>query len=62
RERIVAFYGNPASKRMGILGEVPPEEMLARLDREVAAWREADPFTPVRPALQIIAVMATGDP
>jgi hypothetical protein len=47
---------------MGILGEVPPDEMLARLDAEVAAWREADPATPVRPALHLIAVMAAGDP
>jgi hypothetical protein len=62
RERIVAFYGNPASKRMGILGELPPDEMLARLDREAAKWRRADPAVPVRPALHMIAVMATGDP
>lgn len=62
RERIVAFYGNPRSPRMGILGELPPEQMLARLDREVAAWERADPDTPVRPALHMIAVMATGDP
>ena len=62
RQRIVAFYGNPASTRMGILGELPPDEMLDRLDREVAAWQAADPDTPVRPALQMIAVMAAGDP
>jgi hypothetical protein len=62
RQRIVAFYGNPASRRMGILGELPPDEMLSLLDREVAAWRQADPDTPVRAALQMIAVMATGDP
>ncbi|MFO7893160.1 MAG: hypothetical protein R6U63_05470 [Longimicrobiales bacterium] len=60
--RIVAFYGNPASEHMGILGELPPDAMLARLDAEVEAWRRADPSTPVRPALQMIAVMATGDP
>ena len=29
-KRIVAFYGNPLSKRMGILGELPPDEMLAQ--------------------------------
>jgi hypothetical protein len=62
RERIVAFYGNPRSTRMGILGELPPETMLAQLDREVAAWEAADPGTPVRPALHMIAVMATADP
>ena len=61
-ERIVAFYGNPRSPDMGILGELPPEEMLAQLDREVEAWEVADPATPVRPALHMIAVMATGDP
>ena len=62
QQRIVAFYGNPRSQRMGILGEVPPDEMLARLEEEVTAWREADPATPVVPALHMIAVMATGDP
>ncbi len=62
RQRVVAFYGNPASTRMGILGELPPDQMLARLDREVAAWRRADSSRPVRPALHMIAVMAAGDP
>jgi hypothetical protein len=47
---------------MGILGELPPEQMLERLDREVEAWSAADPSTPVRPALHMIAVMATGHP
>lgn len=60
-KRIVAFYGNPLSKRMGILGELPPEEMLAKLDREVATWNAADPSTPVQPALHLIAVVAQGD-
>lgn len=59
--RIVAFYGNPQSTRMGILGELPPVDMLARLDREVSAWEAADPGTPVVPALHMIAVMAAGD-
>jgi hypothetical protein len=62
RERIVAYYGNPGSTRMGILGELPPDEMLERLDEEVAAWSRADPHTPVRPALHLITVMAAGDP
>jgi hypothetical protein len=61
-KRILAFYGNPLSKRMGILGELPPEEMLAKLDREVAAWNAADPSTPVQPALHLIAVVAQGSP
>ena len=57
-KRIVAFYGNPLSKRMGILGALPPERMLAKLDTVVASWREADPMTPVQPALHLIAVVA----
>lgn len=61
QRRIVAFYGNPRSTSMGILGELPPADMLARLDREVRAWEAEDPGTPVVPALHMIAVMAAGD-
>jgi hypothetical protein len=60
--RIVAFYGNPLSKRMGILGELPPDQMLARFDKEIAAWTKADPSHPVKPALHLIAVVAQGSP
>ncbi|TXK45318.1 hypothetical protein FVR03_12660 [Pontibacter qinzhouensis] len=61
-QRIVAFYGNPLSKRMGILGELPPEQMLAQLDQEVANWQKADSLTPVKPALHLIVVTAQGQP
>jgi hypothetical protein len=60
--RIVAYYGNPLSKRMGVLGEYPVEQMLAKLDREVAAWNAADPAHPVQPALHLIATVAQGAP
>lgn len=60
--RIVAFYGNPLSKKMGILGELPPDQMLARFDKEIAAWTKADPTHPVQPALHLIAVVAQGFP
>jgi hypothetical protein len=59
-KRIVAFYGNLNSKRMGILGQLPPKEMLAKLDIEVKNWEKADPNTPVQPALHYIAVVASG--
>ncbi|MEX8548279.1 MAG: hypothetical protein V5804_11815 [Mucilaginibacter sp.] len=59
--RIVAFYGNLYSKRMGILGELPPNEMLRKLDSEVKNWEKADPSTPVIPALHYIAIVAQGD-
>lgn len=61
-KRIVAFYGNPLSKKMGILGELPPDQMLAKLDQTVAQWHAADPSTPVQPALHLIAVVAQGAP
>jgi hypothetical protein len=62
QKRIVAFYGNPLQKRMGILGALPPDEMLAKLDREVAAWNAADSTMPVQPALHLIAVVAQDAP
>ena len=58
--RIVAFYGNLFSKRMGILGELPKKEMLKKLKGEVAKWQAADVNIPVIPALHYIAVTAQG--
>ena len=60
--RVVAFYGNLYSKRMGILGALPKEQMLAKLKEEVAVWRSADPSTPVIPALHYIAITAQKQP
>lgn len=62
QKRIVAYYGNPLSKKMGALGEFPKDEMLRRLKGEVARWEKADPSTPVQPALHLIAVVAQGEP
>ena len=80
-KRIVAFYGNPLSKRMGALGEFvtrrpdtkdsagkrvyggyDTDSMLKRLDLVVKEWTEADPNTPVQPALHMIASVAQADP
>ena len=60
--RIVTYYGNPLSKKMGILGELPPAEMMAGLEREAAAWRKADPFTTVKPGLELVATVASDFP
>ncbi len=57
-KRVIAFYGNPLSRRMGILGEFDTEDMLQRLDQEVAEWNKLDPAHPVQPALHLIAVVA----
>jgi hypothetical protein len=61
-KRVVAYYGNPLSKKMGALGEFPKEEMLRKLNREVSLWRNADPSIPVQPALHLVAVVAQGEP
>src|SRR6476661_6464049 len=60
--RIVAFYGNPKSTRMGILGQLPPEEMLPKLEQTATEWAKADPGRPVMPALHLIATVAQGKP
>lgn len=57
-KRVVAYYGNLYSKGMGILGEYSPDEVLRRLDGEVAKWESADPGTPVQPALHYIVTTA----
>lgn len=61
-KRIVAFYGNFYSKKMGILGEIPPEEMLKKLQGECKKWAKADSLIPVQPALHYICVSAQHEP
>lgn len=60
--RVVAFYGNPRSERMGILGELPPAQMLAKLDGIAKEWAKADTTRTVRPALHLIVTVAQGKP
>ncbi|HSZ34590.1 MAG TPA: hypothetical protein VK772_14845, partial [Puia sp.] len=60
--RIVAFYGNFYSKKMGVLGEYPTDTMFAKLQAEIKKWQLADSTIPVRPALHYIAVTAQGYP
>lgn len=61
-KRIVAYYGNLLSTGMGVLGQYPEEEMLAKLQTEIDKWNLADPETPVLPALHYIAVTAQAKP
>ena len=60
--RIIAYYGNLYSKRMGILGELPRAEMLKKLQSEVAKWQAADSTVKAIPALHYIAITAQGAP
>lgn len=60
-KRIIAYYGNFYSTRMGILGELEPEAVLAHLADIQAKWEAADPTTPVMPAIEYIAMVAQAD-
>lgn len=60
--RIIAYYGNLYSTRMGILGELPKDQMFAKLKRELEIWKQADPKTPAIPALHYIVATAQGSP
>jgi len=60
--RVLAYYGNFYSTGMGVLGQYPPQQMLEKLTAEVKAWEQADPLTPVVPAIHYIAVTAQKSP
>ena len=59
-KRIVVYYGNLYSKKMGALGEYAPKEMWSRLNSEVKRWEKADPSTPVQVGIHYIASVASG--
>lgn len=61
-KRIVVYYGNLHSKKMGALGEYAPAEMWSRLNAEVKKWEKADPATPVQAGVHYIAAVASGTP
>lgn len=61
-KRIVVYYGNLHSKKMGALGEYAPKEMWRRLNAEVKHWEKVDPSTPVQVGLHYIAAVASGTP
>ncbi|MBN9352083.1 MAG: hypothetical protein J0H55_15500 [Chitinophagaceae bacterium] len=60
--RIVAFYGNLYSTKMGILGELPKDQMIKKLLGEAQSWQRADTTLKVIPALHYIAVTAQASP
>lgn len=61
-KRIIAYYGNLYSKQMGILGELPEQQMLDKLQGEVKKWQAADTAVQVIPALHYIAITAQQSP
>jgi len=57
-KRVVAYYGNFYSTRMGALGEYPADTMLQMLASTTEEWTKADPTTPAIPAIHYIATVA----
>lgn len=60
--RVVAYYGNLYSNRMGALGKWPKKEMIPKLLAEVKKWNNADSVIKAIPSLHYIAVTAQGAP
>ncbi|WP_338779116.1 hypothetical protein [Metabacillus sp. FJAT-52054] len=60
--RIVAFYGNPNSINMGILGEHSPEDLMDKLMKQTRAYSELDPERPAIPAIELITTIAQRTP
>lgn len=59
RERVVAFYGSPDDPELGALGIGSPAGAARRLVRQARRYRT--PRRPVRPAMELIASIATFD-
>jgi hypothetical protein len=59
---IVAYYGNPNSQKMGILGELPPDQMLPKLESTATDWATVDRGRKVLPALHCVVTVAQGKP
>jgi hypothetical protein len=61
-KRVIAYYGNFYSKKMGVLGEYPEDVVIEKLKGEVKKWQAADTSVEVIPAIHYIAVTAQGSP
>jgi hypothetical protein len=59
---IIAFYGNPKSSKMGVLGQGPPEAMLKRLRSIATEWAEVERGRKVLPALHVVVTVAQNKP
>jgi hypothetical protein len=52
--RLVAYYGNPLSPLMGIVGEHEPAELVRRLRRQADVYQALSPDRRVVPAIEFI--------
>lgn len=59
---VVAYYGNPYSPIMGILGEHDTPELVRRLREQAARYQALVPDKKVIPALHLVYAVAQADP
>jgi hypothetical protein len=60
--RIVAYYGNPLTPLMGVLGDGAADQVIAKLQRQAAAYSAIDSGRQVVPALELIESVAQDRP
>jgi hypothetical protein len=60
--QVLAYYGNPYTNLMGILGELPPADLAARLKGHAATYDSLNGAMGIRPAFHIVYGRATSDP
>ncbi|MFI8686030.1 hypothetical protein [Rossellomorea sp. NPDC077527] len=60
--RLVTYYGTPASKHMGILGQLEPEEYIKKLKEQAQVYSDLDPERPAVPTIELITTMAQSAP
>ena len=60
RRRMVALYGHPATGSLGMMGEQPPAQAVARVQRLAAEYQELLPDDQVIGAFEIITTVASG--
>lgn len=60
RQRLIAFYGNADSPRMGVLGETTPDDAARRLEAQATPY--ARPGRRILPTFELIVQVATSGP
>lgn len=60
--QVVAYYGNPLSATMGILGEYQGDELIQRVKAQAARYQALHPDRTVIAALHLVYAVAQGNP
>ena len=60
--QVVAYYGNPLSATMGILGEYTGEELVRRVKDQAARYQALNPEKKVLAAFHLVYAVAQGRP